>query len=281
MTTAGLAGVFFAVLAALSWGGGDFSGGLASRRLNPYQVLALSALTGALFLGPAGWFTHEPIPGFPSILLAAAAGASGALGIAALYKALGRGNMAVVAPIAAVVGAASPVLFSLLVEGSPDLNQGIGLAIALTGLWVVTSAGRRTSPVTQPSLYLALFAGIGFGGFFILIDQVAPGSNYLTLLIARLASLIIALIGLRVLRLPFPHPHAQPVALLAGLLDTGGNIFFLLASQLARLDVAVVLASLYPAVTVFLARALLQEKVSSRQWVGVGLCLLAIVVILV
>jgi drug/metabolite transporter (DMT)-like permease len=191
------------------------------------------------------------------------------------------GNMAIVAPIAAVVGAASPALFSLFVEGRPDLNQGIGLAIALIGLWVVSSAGRRTGPVTQLSLSLALFAGIGFGGFFILIDQVAPGSNFLTLLIARLAAFIIALIGLRVLHLPVPHPHTQPVALLAGLLDTGGNIFFLLASQLARLDVAVVLASLYPAVTVFLARALLREKVTSRQWLGVGLCLLAIVVILV
>ncbi len=190
--------------------------------------------------------------------------------------------MAVVAPIAAVVGAASPVLFSLLVEGSPDLNQGIGLAIALTGLWVVSSAGRRTSPVTQVSLFLALFAGFGFGGFFILIDQVAPGSNFLTLLIARSG-----FISHRPYRSQclascrFRTPVPSPVAMLAGLLDTGGNIFFLLASQFARLDIAVVLASLYPAVTVFLARALLREEVARRQWVGVGLCLLAIAVILV
>jgi drug/metabolite transporter (DMT)-like permease len=134
--------------------------------------------------------------------------------------------------------------------------------------------------VSRQSVLLALFAGLGFGGFFILIDQVAPGSNFLTLLVARLASLGVALIALAVLRSPLPGPKSQPVAVLAGLLDTGGNIFFLLATQRARLDVAVILASLYPAVTVLLARVLMKERVSLRQWIGVALCILAISLIL-
>ncbi len=260
MTPSGALGAVFAVLAALSWGGGDFSGGLASRRVSPYQVLALSALTGGILLAVFGWITREPVPDLSSAVLSAAGGVSGALGIAALYRALALGNMAIVAPIAAVVGAASPVLFNFLIEGPPDSRQQIGFAIALLGLWVVSGNGSRFRMVSRQSVLLALFAGLGFGGFFILIDQVAPGSNFLTLLVARLASLGVALIALAVLRSPLPGPKSQPVAVLAGLLDTGGNIFFLLATQRARLDVAVILASLYPAVTVLLARVLMKRK---------------------
>jgi drug/metabolite transporter (DMT)-like permease len=120
---------------------------------------------------------------------------------------------------------------------------------------------------------LGVLAGLGFGGFFVLIAQVEPGLIFSPLVVAKLAALCAALVMLLRTRLPFPSPSANTIALLAGALDAGGNVFYLLAKQFTRLDIAAVLASMYPAATVALSRVVLHEEVSARQWLGVGLCL--------
>jgi drug/metabolite transporter (DMT)-like permease len=274
-------GALFALLAALSWGGGDYSGGRGSRDLNHFQVVVLSAITGIIILGLLGYVAGDPFPNRSSIINSGMAGAFGAVGIAMLYQALALGATAIVAPIAAVVGAVTPVVINFILEGAPAGNQQVGFILALAGLWLVTGTGQRANLDSRKSVLLAIIAGFGFGGFFIFIDQVQPGSNYLTLLIARMASFLVALAALIFQRIPLADPRRNPIAILAGLLDTGGNVFFLLASQLARLDVVVILASLYPAVTVILSRTLSGEPVSRRQWLGVVVCVLAVVIILI
>jgi drug/metabolite transporter (DMT)-like permease len=126
---------------------------------------------------------------------------------------------------------------------------------------------------------LAFAAGLGFGGFFILIAQVPGAGVFAPLLVARLAALAAALMLLAARRVPLPGLGSNPVALLAGVLDAGGNIFYVLAQRLTRLDVAAVLASLYPAATVLLAWIVLKERVSPAQWSGAALCLAAVVLI--
>jgi drug/metabolite transporter (DMT)-like permease len=277
----GSLGVLSALASAVVWGSGDFTGGLAARRASQYQVLALSMLSGAaiLLLLTLAW--GEARPALVDVLWAAAAGFSGAVGIAALYRGLAVGQAAIVAPVSGVVGAALPVLAGAVLAGLPGPLRLVGFGVALLGLWFVSQSMSAGGALQRTSVLLALLAGLGFGGFFILIAQVPGLGVFGPLFVARTSAFAAALVVLALRRVPLPAPAAHPVALLAGVLDAGGNIFYVLAQQLTRLDVAAVLSSFYPAATVLLAFFVLKERVAPRQWLGAALCLLAVVLIAV
>ncbi len=279
MQSAHFLGVGFALSSALAYGSADFSGGVASRRIHHFQVLALASLTSVFFMGTITIVGKETLPSLTSMFWAALAGISGGLGIAVFYRALSLGNMAIVAPIAGVVGAALPIMYSMLTEGLPGRAQMIGFSAACLGIWLVTRTSSTFDESSHNVIVLAILAGLGFGGFFILIAQVEPGAIFATLTVEKSVSVGMALLLLTIKRIPFPSLQNNPTALLAGLLDVGANALFLASQQFTRLDVAAVLTSLYPAATVILACVLLKEKVSRTQWFGVLLCITAIVLI--
>ncbi len=128
---------------------------------------------------------------------------------------------------------------------------------------------------------MGVISGIGFGLYFIFISQVPSGYVFFPLSVMRLAEFLVAVIMLLWRRQSVPGPLHSPLSLLVGVLDAGGNSFYLLAKGFTRLDVAVVLASLYPAVTVLLAYFILKQKAGRGQWAGVALCLAAIALITV
>ncbi len=272
-------GVLFALASALVWGSGDFSGGLATRRASQFHVLALSAFSGVMVLVIGAVLRGEHIPSPLSAFWAAGAGLAGAVGIACLYQALSLGQAANVAPTAGVVSVAMPVLYGALSEGWPGNLRVAGFALAVAGIGLVSKSSSAADGSARRALWLALLAGLGFGGFFILIAQVEPGLVFTPLVVARSVSLGLALVLLLIRRMPLPALNSSPIALLAGVLDAGGNIFYLVAKQFTRLDVAVVLASLYPVSTVLLAWLLLKQKVAGVQWLGAGLCMVAVVLI--
>jgi len=274
-------GILFALTSAFVWGGADFSGGVATRRNSQFQVLALSTLSGIVPLLACVALWGESLPSLGGLSSAAMAGVSGAIGVAALYHALSLGNAASVAPIAAVVGAALPVLFGMLTEGFPGAARLAGFALAFFGIGLVSQSSTTDKRVLRQGILLAVLAGVGFGGFFILIAQAEPGRVFVPLVVTRLVSFGIALLMLLIRRMPLPSLNSNPIALLAGLLDAGGNTFYLLAKQFARLDVVVMLSSLYPAITVLLACIVLKQAVSRAQWIGVALCLMAAALIAV
>lgn len=272
-------GILLALAAALFWGSGDFSGGFATRRISPFQVLALSAIAGIVVLSTAALINGEQLPPITGVLWSLLAGLSGAIGISALYSALSRGNAAAVAPISAVIGAALPVGFTFLTRGTPASLQLVGFTMAFIGIWLVSMSTTENTNKKNAGTGLAFLAGAGFGGYFIFIGQVESSGVFFPLLFARALMLVVAVVLLLIKRLPFPSFRKNPVALLAGLLDSAGNIFFLLAKNLSRLDYAVIVSSLYPAVTVILTAAVLKEKVGNWQKAGVLLCLAAIILI--
>ncbi len=275
----GVSALFFGLAAAASWGAGDFTGGVASKRSSVYTVIILSQIAGGLLLALLAWILREPLPALRDVLWGGAAGIAGAIGLAALYRGLAVGKMGVVAPVTAVFSAAFPVMVGMLLEGLPTQKQLFGLLLALAAVWFVSRA--VDSGLTHVrDLGLPLLAGGGFGLFFVLMDRVATGSVLWPLVAARAASTVMMALfifsrrsgsGTRWRRLP--------LITLAGVFDSGGNAFFTLAAQAGRLDIAAVLSSLYPAVTVLLAWLLLREPLSRQQGLGVGLALTAVVFI--
>jgi drug/metabolite transporter (DMT)-like permease len=277
--SAHLFGVGLALLSALGYGVADFSGGQAARRHGPFQVLALVGLSGWLTLGGLSLVVERQLPTFASVLWATGAGFFGALGIAGFYRALALGRAALVAPTAAVVGAAVPFGFGVLTLGWPNPLQIAGLLCALAGIGMVSRASQQDHSLARQGLGLAILAGIGFGGFFICIAQVADRPFLAPLVVSRTVTLLLALVILSSRGQRVPRPLSNPAALIAGILDAGGNIFFMLAQQHTRLDLAAVLVCLAPAVTVLLSRIVLNELVSFGQWMGVLLCMGAVMLI--
>lgn len=265
--------------ASVFWGGADFCGGLAARRNTPLQVLVISSLAGIPVLLACAAIWQEPWPAWASVGWAALAGVCGVLGLTVFYQALASGSIATVAPAAGVIGAGLPVLFGSLTQGLPGPARLLGFALALPGLWLVSRKAGELATRRQRDLLMAAISGTGFGLYFILISQVSPGQVFLPLVAMRGSELVIAA-GLLLLRQQsIPALTSNRLALLVGALDAGGNSLYMLAKAYARLDVAVVLSSLYPAFTVILAQVILKERAASSQWAGVILCLIAIALI--
>ncbi len=276
MLPTNIIGILFAIASATVWGSGDFSGGQAARKSHQYQVLMLAALSGMVVLTLGAIIRGEGMPAGKSIFWAAMAGSAGALGMGALYRALSLGHTASVAPTSAITCAALPVIFGLVTEGLPQAPQLGGIGLAFIGIWLVSRSNASGESTFREGMLLSFLSGIGFGGFFIFIAMVEKGQVFIPVLVARSVTLIIALIMLGVKRLQVPGLLSNPVALLAGTLDTGGNVFYLLATQFTRLDIAALLSSFYPAMTVILARLILKERVTRTQWIGMVVCLAAL-----
>jgi drug/metabolite transporter (DMT)-like permease len=272
-------GIGFALFAALSWGAGDFCGGLASRKMNHFQVVILTALSSLLLLILFSIIWAENLPSKRDTIIALLAGISGALGLAALYKGLTLGNSALVAPTAGVIGAIIPTLVGLIIEGLPSMITLMGFVLSIMGIWLVSHYKEKGENNAKAGLRLAVLAGFGFGGFLSLIAQIEGEQVFIPLIFSKMASLILALFLIRIRQLPFPNPTRSPVAILTGFLDTGGNILYMFATNLIRLDIAAVLSSLYPAATVVLSSLLLKEEISIRQWIGAFTCVAATMLI--
>lgn len=267
--------VIFGLAASLSWGSGDFSGGLASRRSNPASVIIVAYAAGFVLLIALALVSREQPPSWIDLMWGGLAGLVGAVGLLAFYQALASGRMGIAAPVSAVMTAALPVFFNMLLQGPPNWFQGAGFLIALLAIALISqSQGTLGRP---EGLGLALLAGCGFGCFFILISRISHASVFWPLATARLTSVLLLIIVVRVRgQQMLPKRTLLPLVLTAGVLDALGNAFFVLAAHAGRLDVAAVLSSLYPAATVILATILLRERMTRIQGIGILLALVAV-----
>ncbi|HKV58066.1 MAG TPA: DMT family transporter [Ktedonobacteraceae bacterium] len=270
--------VLFGLAASLSWGTGDFSGGLASRRVHAFSVVLAVYVVGVILLPILALAWSEPLPSWSDTLWGAAAGLAGTVGLTAFYRSLAIGRMGINAPITSVLAAALPVIFSAFSEGLPRPLQMAGFALALLAVALVSRPQRASG--RPEGLGLALLAGLGFGSFFILIGQVSAHAIFWPLTASRIASLLFMIVFMRIRgEKLLPKKSVLPLLLLAGTLDVSGNVFFVLATHSGRLDVASILSSLYSAVTILLAAIILRERVSRIQAIGIALALGAIVLI--
>jgi drug/metabolite transporter (DMT)-like permease len=268
----------FALLAAAAWGSGDFTSGLAARRIGPFHTVLISYSIGLVMLVIVALARLEPLPPSPDLIWGALAGIFGMLGLGALLRGFAAGRMGIVAPVSAVLAAAIPVIFSAFAEGLPRPLQLLGFGLALVSIWMLSRPerfGRHPA-----GLGMALLAGLGFGAFFTALDQVGEGAVFWPLVAGRAACcMLLVAFALSTRRRLIPPLAPFGLLTIAGLLDAPGNLFFLLAIQSGRLDVAAVLGSLYPAVTAILARLITREYMARLQVIGVAAAILAIILI--
>jgi uncharacterized membrane protein len=246
-------------------------------------VLGVSQAAGLAGIAMLAAVGGEPFPGVSDLLPAAAGGMAGMVALAAFYRGLAIGTMSIVAPISAT-GAAVPVLVGVATGDRPGPLVVVGIAAALTG---VVLASREEAPegsaqaaVARRSVLLALVAALGFGAFFVGMDASADDGVMWALLAARIASFSLIAVALLVARPRF-EPNPRLLALLAGigLLDLGANACFAAATNEGLLSVTAVVGSLYPLVTVLLARVVLGERVRRVQELGVAAALAGVVLI--
>jgi drug/metabolite transporter (DMT)-like permease len=218
--------------------------------------------------------THAPFPSARSAAWVLAAGVSGGAALAIFYRALSSGRMGLTAPVAAVLSAAIPAVVSMFTEGLPSRIAILGFLLAATGLWLIT---RSEDGATPEGIGLAVFAGIGFAGFYLCVRQAGDAP---ALWIATLTRTGALLITATVVLLSWNFRDITAAGLrwgvLTGCIDSLGTILFVRASQTGRLDEAVVISSLYPAVTVLLARVFLKEHFTRWRFVGLLAALAAV-----
>jgi drug/metabolite transporter (DMT)-like permease len=294
--------------AVFIWGTSDFTGGYASRRANAFVFTAFSHLCALILMVVLALAQHAPFPSRTSILWALLAGGIGGFSLAIFYRALAEGKMGLTAPIAALLGAAIPTLADIAIEGAPHAWTFAGFALAIVAIWLITRAepvrkpepddklnvwGRALLPVpTQPGdqiddeektgavpkgVAVAALAGVGFAAFYLCIRQAGAGSPLWIAAVSRLASFIVTAVAVIATGAPIRLDLARAaMAAVAGSFDITGSALFIFASQHGRLDEAVVISSLYPAVTVILARLVLKEHFSRWRFIGLLAALAAV-----
>lgn len=270
--------IVYGLLSALVWGGADFAGGLASRSERPIRVVTLAETAGLVLLIGLFFLFPEPMPPVEVWVISGIASICGTIGIILLYRALAEGQMSIAAPVSALMGAIIPVVVSGFTEGLPGWITILGFLFALASIWLISQDEKTGHLQRLSDLRLPLLSGVGFGLYFVLIHSVAQDYTLWPLIASRSISVpILIAIALIARQRVMPQRPLWPLASLGGFLDVSGNVFFVLAGQVGRLDVAAVLVSLYPASTVMLAAIFLKERINRTQTVGVFAALLAIV----
>ncbi|HKW18511.1 MAG TPA: DMT family transporter [Terriglobales bacterium] len=274
MSAPPLDSTLFALGSFGTWGISDFLGGYVARRFQPFFLATIGYVSGASLMALLALSRHELLPPLSHLRWACAAGVCGGISLGLFYRALSQGNMCLAAPVSAVLGAAIPVAFSVFTEGPPGYLSIVGFALALIGIWLISRPERGRRP---EGLALAMVSGVGFALFFIFIKEAGTGSALWISAFSRGSSLVVSsVITLLGRKFAPTYPAGFGLGLLAGCIDATGTFFFVRAGQAGRLDTAVILSSLYPVLTVVLARIILREHFTRWKTVGILAALAAV-----
>lgn len=273
-------GLLLALGASVSWGVADYLGGVKSRVVPLLTLIAVSQLAGLVLTAAIASATGS-FPDARTAVYAALGGTAGVIAVAAFYRGMAIGRISIVAPVSAT-GVVLPVAVGLARGEKPGSLALAGIALALVG---VILASAESEPGGGPGLAagvpLALAAAFGFGVFFLFVAKASEHHHALAAtFVLRLTTAPLVLLALLLLRQPFRIPPRNLHWLvLLGVLDSGANTLYALATDHGLLSLVSVLGSLYPLTTVLLAQALLREHVSRHQKVGVVAALAGIALI--
>jgi drug/metabolite transporter (DMT)-like permease len=269
-------------MSAAAWGGSDFVGGMGARRAPALLVVVSGHIVTLLVLLAICFGRSLALPGTHDLLLSVLGGFGGALALALFYRALAMGAMGLTAALTGLLTALVPVVFSIFHDGLPTLLTALGLALGLAAIWLITLSpttnSRNEKQASTPPLALLFgaIAGLGFGAQLILFKLASEGRILWVMTSARAGGVGAMLLVLLLMPPKAPWRGFWVMGILAGSLDTLGNLFYIQTTRLGRLDVAAVVCSLYPAGTILLAALVLREWPTRRQLAGIALALVAV-----
>ncbi|MEO7125324.1 MAG: EamA family transporter [Nakamurella sp.] len=284
-------GIVLALISSVLWGIADFAGGTVTRRLPVLTVVAASQASGLLIASVVAAVTGAWTAPLGYLPWAIAAGIAGAVGLLAFYEALARGTMGIVSPIAAL-GVIVPVVVGLVIGHWPSVIVGIGFALAIIGI-VAASGPERSAGKSMRPVLLALIAATCFGAVLTLIAKGAASSPVMTMVAMRATSvsMLSVVLVVNLFRANTGKPDRstaarQPasmgiwvIVMTAGVFDVSANLTYAYASTLSALTIVAILGSLYPAVTVALARIVHGERMTHIQHVGIVVALAGVALI--
>lgn len=282
------------LLAAALWGGGDFAGSVAVKRMGgairgALLVIVIGHLLSLAVVSALAFHAGDAFPHGAPLWWGIGGGVISSVSLVAFYIALASGHMGSAAAVSGLLCAAVPAVVSAMTEGAPGWRRLLGFALAGAAIWLIASAGSHGETASKRAFVLATLSGLGFGVYFVSLKLAGTAGVLWPMGAARIGSAAIAvilLLGMTLMRRDAIANSAEGhrvrtlMWILGGAaLDTCGNLSFLAATRAGRLDVAAVLASIYPASTILLAAALLKERTSARQRWGMLLALPAVVLI--
>lgn len=289
-----------ALAAAALWGGGDFSGGMGVKSAGggvraALRIVLLSHVTSFAVLVAIARMRGDAFPHGALLAWGIGAGVAGGLSLTGFYIALSRGAMGASAAVSGLLAAAIPASVAMWQDGSPGERALLGFAVAGLAIWLIAAAPAQsaedlqsTQGAQRSTMILAMLAGVGFGIYFVALKMAGPAGVIWPMATARMGSLAVCsllFLGLRMRSGDAREPRgkfgrrAVTWAMATALLDTSGNLLFVAATRAGRLDVAAVLASLYPASTILLAALALGERPTRRQALGMATAVVAVVLI--
>lgn len=274
--------ILYGLTSGFSWGAGDFAGGIASRRIGTYRAVIFQEIVGLCLVIAAVLITGEHVLSLHALIFAVLSGIAGNIGLLLFYHALATRNMSIAAPVSALMTAILPVTAGFLTEGVPGPFTVVGFLFAFAAVWLVSRnpASTRGFRAHLADLVVPLLAGVGFGLFFVFIHEATRDSTIWPMIASRTTGIVIVGAVMLARRIDWRvEPSVRFPVVASGVLDISGNLFFILAGQLGRLDVASVLGALYPGITVLLAWLFLKERLAPLQWVGVAAALIAIMLL--
>jgi drug/metabolite transporter (DMT)-like permease len=285
--------VLLGLAAAVLYGSGDFLGGMASRRAHVLTVLTLVETAGVIVALAAAVMSAGPAS-LPGLAWGFGAGLVGGLGLIVFYAGLAAGPMSVVAPVSGLVSTVLPVAVALAEGERPGAGVYAGALLCLVAI-VLASAGPDASgdqsraPLGRALAY-GTASGVSFGLFFLLIRNAGQSGEVWPVAAGRIGELAVVLAAAAVLRPGLLRGIGGGIrggiggriplaAVSAGVIDVVANLCYVAATRIGAFGLAVVLASLYPGVTVLLARVVLGERLRWIQRVGLGLAAIGILLV--
>jgi drug/metabolite transporter (DMT)-like permease len=272
-------GILLGLAAALLYGSSDFGGGVAARRYGPLRVTVIGSAAATVLAWAVLIASGGPGPDVRAVAWGLGSGLAGGIGALVLYQGLARGQMSVVGPVSAVGAAVVPVAAGIALGERPSVLAVAGVLVALPAIVLVAASGSMRGRLGS-GLFDGLAAGLAFGILFIGLAQAGRHAGMWPVACEQTGTLLVTLAVAVASREPLKIPvRAAGLSVLAGATSTAAALAYYYATGVSMLAVAAVLTSLYPGVTVVLARAILHERFSPAQRAGLGLCTLAIIAI--